>query len=134
MPDPRVLPAGERVRPLIEMSGPVYQPEGLRERLVLQLLQDLGLARAGEAWPLPTMPPSGDEDEAFANLVWKRLIDRATKGSSGEIHAARFVANVWGNQDLIKRVGAFDLVQAFMSWDDAHRAIVAAWCREPWLA
>ena len=29
-------------------------------------------------------------------------------------------------------VGAFDVIEAFSSWDERHRAAFAAWCAAPW--
>lgn len=50
--------------------------------------------------------------------------------TGGSLHAARFALSIW-NHDASWKVGPFNLVAAFGTWDEAHREAFLAWCREP---
>jgi hypothetical protein len=79
--------------------------------------------------------------ESFPTLVgvegvrpWSPAkLDRAAGTlSSGGLHAARFVLQVW-NVHTSWPAGRFNVVDAYGTWDPAHRAAFAAWAREPFL-
>lgn len=53
--------------------------------------------------------------------------------SSGELHAARFVLQVW-NVHHEWSCGPFQVVKAMCTWDDGNRAAFQAWAEGPWTA
>ena len=46
-------------------------------------------------------------------------------------HAVQFILSLW---DMHKRwvVGPFNVVEAFSSWDEEHKAVFLEWAQEPW--
>lgn len=53
--------------------------------------------------------------------------------SSAGKHAARFVVSVWNSDRRVwpRRLGVFNVRDAFGTWDDDHRAAFTAWCSSP---
>ena len=57
----------------------------------------------------------------------------ATKASLGERQGAAFLLTVW-NQHEDWQCGKFNVFDAAVVWDEAHRAAFFAWMKEPWFA
>jgi hypothetical protein len=67
-------------------------------------------------------------------LKWARWWRTSGAGTSGSYHAVAFVLSVWSGsgKEWIRRGYTFDVVRAFGTWDEAHRAAFNAWCQNPW--
>jgi hypothetical protein len=107
-----------------EKKEPRFRP-CLEERFVTWVLWQFPILRRHEA---PGVTPWKPE-------TWAKWWRTSGAQTSGSYHAVAFVLSVWAgeNTDYWKRRGySFDIVRAWGSWDDAHRAACLHWLNHPW--
>ncbi len=77
----------------------------------------------------PTLRFALGADPFDADMLNAWVRSGAATGASR--HAVRFVLQVWNSREPWT-AGAFNVVDAFASWDDHHRATFLVWANDPW--
>lgn len=68
----------------------------------------------------------------IASPTVEDLIRWRPKAAHGEELAALFLLNVWSPGGPEMDWPMFDVMDAFSTWDEAHRQAFAAWASNPW--
>lgn len=90
---------------------------------------------AGIIYSFPTLRREAPGLTPWDPEKWARWWKTSGALTAGSRHAVAFCLSLWAgcNADHWKRRGwSFDVVAAFGSWDERHRAAFLKWCANPW--
>lgn len=116
----KLLP-GQTWRMMIEQRAILHFHDRPIERRRSQRMLSL-------VWSFPCLqrcPLTSWDAKKFASWAWEKC------HSSGELHAARFILNVW-NPKTHWRLGKFDMMRALGTWNANNRRGFLEWARDPW--